>query len=170
MVNIDSIFIENGVYELHRENRGTSNRQIAEPGKSILLLGPRQTGKTTLLNRISGDFYLSFVRPDTRLRYEKNPGLLTGEVDAISDKKKQALVLLDEIQKVPEILDVVQDLIDRRTARFILTGSSDEDYATTAQTLAAFAEDDWNLTNKFTLSQGGTWDHNRGGKCRHISQ
>jgi len=93
-------------------------------GKSILLLGPRQTGKTSLLGRISGDLYLSFVRPDVRLRYEKNPALLAGEVDAIFDKKKQPLVLLDEIQKVPEILDVVQDLIDRKAGRFILTGSS----------------------------------------------
>src|SRR3989338_3328812 len=76
-------------------------------GKSVLLLGARQTGKTTLLERIPNDFSLSMVRPDTRQRYDKNP-----------------LVLLDEVQKVPEILDVVQDLIDRQIAQFVLTGSS----------------------------------------------
>ncbi len=101
-------------------------RKALDRNKSILLLGPRQTGKTTLLERIGRELFVSFVRPDIRLRYEKAPSLLAGEVAAISRKKdrRRPLVLLDEVQRVPEILDVVQDLIDRRTARFVLTGSS----------------------------------------------
>lgn len=94
--------------------------------KSVLLLGPRQTGKTTLIQRLGGRISISFVRPDVRQRYEKNPALLAAEVEALGDPNPagRPLVLLDEIQKVPQILDVVQDLIDRRRANFVLTGSS----------------------------------------------
>jgi len=100
-------------------------RSILERGKSVLLLGPRQTGKTTLLERISCDLRVSLVRPDVRLRYEKDPGILAGEVEALRPTSGAArTVCLDEVQKVPRILDVVQDLIDRRVARFLLTGSS----------------------------------------------
>lgn len=101
---------------------------VLRRGKSVLLLGPRQTGKTTLLSStLRGDLSLSFVRPDVRLRYEKNPGLLASEVEALPRATPAAalpLVLLDEVQRIPPLLDVVQDLIDRKMARFVLTGSS----------------------------------------------
>jgi len=95
-------------------------------GKSVLLLGARQTGKTTLISRFDHDLSVSFVQPDTRQRYEKSPHLLRGEVESLIPSRlgKRPLVILDEVQKVPVILDVVQDLIDRGKANFILTGSS----------------------------------------------
>ena len=95
-------------------------------GKSVLLLGARQTGKTTLINRFDHDLSISFVRPEVRQRYEKSPQLLKGEVEALAPSKtgKRPLVILDEVQKVPVILDVVQDLSDRGVASFIITGSS----------------------------------------------
>ncbi len=94
--------------------------------KSVLLLGARQTGKTTLIQRLPADLSISFVRPDVRQQYEKNSTLLVGEVEALKSKTPAArpLVVLDEVQRVPEILDIVQDLIDRKIANFILTGSS----------------------------------------------
>ena len=94
--------------------------------KSVLLLGARQTGKTTLTQQFKHDLLVSFVRPDTRQRYEKSPHLLNGEVESLipAEAGKRPLVILDEVQKVPVILDVVQDLIDRGKADFILTGSS----------------------------------------------
>lgn len=94
--------------------------------KSVLLLGARQTGKTTLTQQFKYDMQVSFVQPDTRQRYEKSPHLLKGEVESViaAETGKRPLVILDEIQKVPVILDVVQDLIDRGKANFILTGSS----------------------------------------------
>jgi len=94
--------------------------------KSVLLLGARQTGKTTLISQFRHDMLVSFVQPDTRQRYEKSPQLLNGEVESLipMGKDKRPLVILDEVQKVPVILDVVQDLIDRGKANFILTGSS----------------------------------------------
>lgn len=101
-------------------------RRALERNKSVLLLGARQTGKTTLISRLKNDLSISLVRPDIRQRYEKNPALLTGEIEALKEKTKleRPTVFLDEVQKVPELLDVIQDLIDRGRANFILTGSS----------------------------------------------
>lgn len=94
-------------------------------GKSVLLLGPRQTGKSTLLQHLSTDRTISLLQPAVRQRYEKDPSQFGGEIEALAGKlRKRPLVVLDEIQKVPLLLDVVQDLIDRRVAQFILTGSS----------------------------------------------
>lgn len=99
-------------------------KKAISKGKSILLLGPRQTGKTTLIKQINNDLYISFIRPDIRQRYEKSPELILGEIEALDKKKKPPLIVLDEVQKVPRILDVVQDIVDNKKARFILTGSS----------------------------------------------
>jgi len=52
-------------------------------GKSVMLLGARQTGKTTLINHLHPDLTISFIKPVVRLRYEKNPSTLTGEIRAI---------------------------------------------------------------------------------------
>jgi len=93
--------------------------------KSVLLFGARQTGKTTLINQIPADVKLSFAQPSIRQLYEKDPSLLTKRIEALSQHNNSLpLVIIDEVQKVPEILDAVQDLIDRNIAKFILTGSS----------------------------------------------
>jgi predicted AAA+ superfamily ATPase len=96
-----------------------------ERGKSILLLGSRQTGKSTLCEKFNPDLTLSFIQPHLRNQYQQNPSLLTGRIEALAeDLKSKPLIFLDEVQKVPDILDVVQDLIDRGVAQFILSGSS----------------------------------------------
>ena len=94
--------------------------------KSVLLLGPRQTGKTTLLQQLRPDTLLNFLRPEVRQRYERAPQLLGAEVEALAERTRgrKPLVALDEVQRVPALVNSVQDLIDRRLAQFILTGSS----------------------------------------------
>jgi predicted AAA+ superfamily ATPase len=101
-------------------------RQALERQKSVLLLGPRQTGKTTLVETLQPDLLLNFLRPEVRQRYEKAPQLLGAEIEALAERthERRPLVVLDEVQRVPEIVNSVQDLIDRRLARFVLTGSS----------------------------------------------
>jgi len=97
--------------------------KILESGKSILLLGPRQTGKTTLINQIVVDKRISLANPKDRLRYEKNPVILTNEIEALAEAKsssKQIIVIIDEIQKIPELLDEVHRLIDEKKLIFYL--------------------------------------------------
>jgi predicted AAA+ superfamily ATPase len=91
-------------------------------GKSVLLLGPRQTGKTTLLRELDADLWAELVEPRERQRYERDPSTLRDEVLGL--QKKRPLVVVDEVQKVPDLLDVAQSLIDKGQAQFILTGSS----------------------------------------------
>jgi predicted AAA+ superfamily ATPase len=90
---------------------------------SFFLLGPRQTGKTTTLTKIFSSldhFALNLMETKERLKYERNLSLLSEEVLA-SGKK---YVFIDEIQKVPPVLDDIQVLIDREKKVFALTGSS----------------------------------------------
>lgn len=110
----------------------TINRQIYDRikdilarGKSILLLGPRQTGKTTLIKQLQATLNISLLAPRVRLKYETDPQSLADEVEEIAHKsKKQPLIIIDEVQKAPELMDVIQYLIDDNTAQFVLTGSS----------------------------------------------
>lgn len=94
-------------------------------GKSVLLLGARQTGKTTLISHLKTDYTISFAQPRVRQSYEIDPGRLTLEIEALAENSSRTpLIVMDEVQKVPAIMDAVQDLIDRRLGQFILTGSS----------------------------------------------
>ena len=96
-------------------------------GKSILLLGPRQTGKTTLLSGLGADLAISLVAPGVRQRYERDPSLLAGEIRALASpgrRKQKPLVTVDEVQRAPGLMDVGQDLIDRGEAQFVFTESS----------------------------------------------
>ncbi|MBI4698528.1 MAG: ATP-binding protein [Nitrospirae bacterium] len=89
------------------------------------MLGARQTGKTTLLQQLKPDILYSLVQPNVRQRYEKDPSLLAKEIEAgLPQNRRMPVIAIDEVQKVPEIMDVLQDLIDRKIAQFILTGSS----------------------------------------------
>ncbi len=100
--------------------------KIDLPAKqSAFLWGPRKTGKTTYLK---GRFPKSLVYDflDTRLflEFSKRPFLLR---EQLLEKEKSHLehpVILDEVQKVPQILDEVQSLIVNQGIRFILCGSS----------------------------------------------
>jgi predicted AAA+ superfamily ATPase len=98
-------------------------RQIGR-GKRILLLGPRQTGKTTVLENLNCDWSVSLLIPSFRQKYERDPNAFFQEVEALVETKKNPLIAVDEIQKVPPLLDSIQWFIDKRKARFILTGSS----------------------------------------------
>ncbi len=95
-------------------------------GKSILLLGPRQTGKTTLSEGFNADLNISFLLNKVRIEFEKNPDLIISYVHGIKRKNKNhiPLVIIDEVQKVPQVLGPIQSLIDKKVAQFLITGSS----------------------------------------------
>lgn len=94
-------------------------------GKSVLLLGARQVGKTTLLKHLEIDFYLTFADPTVRQEAERNLNSLKQRIIAMKKQLgKIPLVVIDEVQKVPDVMDLIQYLIDEKIAQFILTGSS----------------------------------------------
>lgn len=96
-----------------------------ERGKSVLLLGPRQTGKTTLIREYKADLEITLLISKTRRQYEADPDLLIREVQALKTTNGSTpLVIIDEVQKVPALMDSIQYLIDNNMAQFILTGSS----------------------------------------------
>ncbi|HEX9879273.1 MAG TPA: AAA family ATPase [Candidatus Binatia bacterium] len=89
--------------------------------KSIFLFGPRQTGKTTLVRQAFPDaaFY-DLLEADTFRELSARPEYLRQTLSP-----QQPLVVVDEIQKLPALLDEVQLLIERnKKLRVILTGSS----------------------------------------------
>ena len=94
--------------------------------KSILLLGPRQTGKTTLASQIPVDRSLNLMNPRLRQHYESHPDALINEITQLHHElgQKCVLIFIDEIQKCPSIMDAIQLLIDTHVAQFVLTGSS----------------------------------------------
>lgn len=100
-------------------------QSIIQRGKSVILLGARQTGKTTLIETIPNDLEISLLQPNNRLLYETKPQELINQLIALKKKlNKTPLVFIDEIQKIPSLLDSIQYLIDKKIAQFILTGSS----------------------------------------------
>lgn len=91
--------------------------------KSIILLGPRQTGKSTLLRSSFPDaVYYNLLHTDVFFRLQREPFRLREEVSAL--KNTDQPIIIDEIQKLPVLLDEVQALIDSHGFRFVLTGSS----------------------------------------------
>jgi len=90
--------------------------------KSFFLLGPRATGKTSLIaHQLPKDLLrIDLLRSDIFLRLNNNPWELA---ELISSKKHQ-LVVIDEVQKIPILLNEVHRLIEEEKIKFLLTGSS----------------------------------------------
>ena len=92
---------------------------------SFFLFGPRGTGKSSLLaSRIPDEsrYLIDLLLPATEDRFSRDPDLLINEVSALAEPIKY--VVIDEIQKVPRLLDVVHYLIERTARIFVMTGSS----------------------------------------------
>ncbi|MFP4357765.1 MAG: ATP-binding protein [Puniceicoccaceae bacterium] len=98
------------------------SRRIVFPGQSFFLWGPRQSGKTTLLkSRYSDAHRIDLLRTDERMRYEREPHRLREVLRALPPEKR---VVIDEIQKVPAILDEVHHAMQETGRFFTLCGSS----------------------------------------------
>ena len=95
---------------------------------AVALLGPRQVGKTTLARAISqgrNSLYLDLESPTDLAKLQNPEGYLTSHQDK--------LIILDEVQRAPELFQVLRGLIDqgilrgRETGRFLLLGSASMD-------------------------------------------
>ena len=104
----------------------TRSLEIALPkGQSAFLWGPRKTGKTTFLKTAFPDSTVyDLLQTDLLLEYTKRPSLLRERLLAAEPKRLKEPIIIDEVQKVPQLLDEIHWLIENKGLRFILCGSS----------------------------------------------
>jgi len=95
-------------------------------GQSAFLWGPRKTGKSTYLaQRFPNSIRYDFLKADVFLRLSKEPNLLREQLLSCGESlSAKGPIILDEVQKVPPILDEVHWLIENARLQFILCGSS----------------------------------------------
>jgi len=88
--------------------------------KSCFLFGPRQTGKSFAIRKRLADYRCyNLLKTDVFLKLSREPQRLRQEIG-----EDEEIVVIDEIQKLPMLLDEVQILIEENGIRFLLTGSS----------------------------------------------
>lgn len=99
------------------------SQKFVDLGKeSCFLWGARQTGKSTLLKTMFPNSpYYDLLLSEEFARFSRRPGLLREELLA---KPLKGPVVIDEVQKVPQLLDEIQWLIVNKNVQFILCGSS----------------------------------------------
>lgn len=90
---------------------------------SFFMFGARGTGKTSLLKETFANtktLWIDLLRGQSELQYSEDPDSLS----SIIDKQVPEWVIIDEVQKIPKLLDIVHLEIERRNTKFALTGSS----------------------------------------------
>ncbi len=96
------------------------NLRKLSPKQSFFLFGPRQTGKSSLLKNVYPEAkYLNLLDHGLFMRLNQDPSLVRKEL-----RDRDKVLIIDEIQKIPTLLDEVQLLIDEAKVQCILTGSS----------------------------------------------
>ena len=102
------------------------NRLIKLQKKSFFLFGPRQVGKSTLLENsfsTQESLYYDFLKTELYEKFKAEPNLFREEI-LFRDKKKN-IIVIDEVQRIPEILNEVHYLIEKdKSLIFALSGSS----------------------------------------------
>jgi len=94
-------------------------------GQSAFLWGPRKTGKTTYLKkRFPDSIVYDFLKTDLFIEISKNPALLRERLLAKDKSVLRYPIILDEVQKVPQVLNEVHWLIENKGLGFVMCGSS----------------------------------------------
>lgn len=95
-------------------------------GKSILLLGPRQAGKSTLIKDLKPRISFNLANQSVFLNFIRDPKYLESKLSALPKEKseKKRFIFIDEVQRIPSLLNTIQDLVDNQGYQFILSGSS----------------------------------------------
>jgi predicted AAA+ superfamily ATPase len=101
----------------------TIDRFFQTPKRSFFLFGPRGTGKSTFVKRaFERALYLDLLDPEVFRIYSANPERLRERLFA---EPGVTTVVIDEIQKIPELLSLVHSLMEQKKKwQFVLTGSS----------------------------------------------
>ncbi len=104
--------------------------------QSIFLWGARQTGKSSYLkSNFKHAIYYDLLDTHEMLRFTKAPFLLREEILALSEQERSQPIIIDEIQKVPALLNEIHWLIENESIQFILCGSSARKLKTQATNL-----------------------------------
>jgi len=113
-----AIFCSRGsFYEAKKYQRSLNFLELLNK-KSFFLFGPRATGKSTLIKtQLSSAVVFDLLERDTYRGLLKDPGLL-------SNFDQSKVIVIDEVQKLPFLLDEVHRLIELNGTRFLLSGSS----------------------------------------------
>ena len=102
--------------------RSYIKRLLKSPDRSFFLFGPRGVGKSTWLRKVLPDaYFFDLLDSSLYLELSKNPGNLEAMV---GNRPEGYWVVVDEIQKIPELLDEVHRLMETRGWMFALCGSS----------------------------------------------
>lgn len=97
-------------------------RFLPPPQRTSFLFGPRGTGKSTWIRQHFGNATTyDLLASSEQLRFSRNPSLLYSELQHLP---RGAWVVLDEVQRVPALLDEVHRLLEEKKLRFLLCGSS----------------------------------------------
>lgn len=132
---------------------------------SFFLFGARGTGKSTFISeqflpQIEGEYiYYDLLNDETEERLSRNPSLIASDLTAA--RKKPEWIIIDEVQKIPRLLDVVHSLIEKQKIKFILSGSSARKLKIEGANLLAGRAFDyrlfpitfWELESEFDLGQ-----------------
>jgi predicted AAA+ superfamily ATPase len=135
------------------------------PASSFFLFGPRGSGKSTLIKSLAflkGALLIDLLRPQTEDLYRMNPGLLEKEASSL---KPGEWIVIDEVQKLPKLLNLVHSLIEEKKVKFAMTGSSARKLKRGSANLLAGRAFNYHLypfiqselKNKFELDQVLTW-------------
>jgi predicted AAA+ superfamily ATPase len=93
--------------------------------QSAFLWGPRKTGKSTYLKQhFPQSLVYDFLKTDLFFEFTKNPALFREQILAKNEKELSHPIILDEVQKIPQLLDEIHWLIENKDLRFVLCGSS----------------------------------------------
>lgn len=104
------------------QNGAMIDRIMAPPKKSFLLLGPRGVGKSTFLKqKLSPALTIDLLHNDQYLPLLRNPSFLR---EKCSPLKAGDWVVIDEIQRIPELLNEVHSIYEEKRLHFALSGSS----------------------------------------------
>ena len=96
-------------------------------GQSAFLWGARKTGKTTFLHqRFPNAIFIDFLHSEVFAKYSLNPQYIRAEILIIPEEKRNGMVVvIDEVQKIPQILNEIHWMIENiKGVSFILCGSS----------------------------------------------
>ena len=95
--------------------------EITKKNKSLLILGPRQVGKSTLINQLKPDLKINLANEQEYFTFQTELSELERRLSATDAKT----IFIDEIQRIPRLTNTIQSILDENSKiKFFLTGSS----------------------------------------------